>query len=109
VQLAPCLAPDVVLVDLMLPDGDGVALIERLREWYRQRVSCSVCTIRSTTARERLARARAPSSQARATTSCWSAIRASARRAPRTTLIYRPPEAACDQSPDKLATRRRSL
>ena len=32
VQLAPTLRPDVVLVDLLLPDGDGIELIGQLRQ-----------------------------------------------------------------------------
>jgi two-component system KDP operon response regulator KdpE len=34
-QLAPGHNPDVFLLDLGLPDGDGVALTRRLREWSR--------------------------------------------------------------------------
>jgi two-component system, OmpR family, KDP operon response regulator KdpE len=34
-QLAPSHNPDVFLLDLGLPDGDGVDLARRLREWSR--------------------------------------------------------------------------
>jgi two-component system KDP operon response regulator KdpE len=34
-QLAPSHNPDLYLLDLGLPDGDGIALTRRLREWTR--------------------------------------------------------------------------
>jgi two-component system KDP operon response regulator KdpE len=34
-QLAPSHNPDVFLLDLGLPDGDGIDLVRRLREWTR--------------------------------------------------------------------------
>ena len=34
-QLAPSHNPDVLLMDLGLPDGDGIDLVRRIREWSR--------------------------------------------------------------------------
>ena len=30
---APCAAPDAAIIDLVLPDGDGVEVCRALREW----------------------------------------------------------------------------